>query len=617
MQNDLPNPLFDKVFIGTEFGTESDQPRSTGYKVHPFPTILALGIVLIELELGEDLADIQDEHSFASIKHKPYYVAQYLLKEVMKRFNLDSGLLRAAKFCIDRASFAHFEPLSTDTLLLNQDFVDTYYNSIVRPLEQDLVKGAFWTWEQVDQLTPPSLVQTGICKVFTKNPVRKRHGETLGFNTRRVLNGDQTAVAMSSLKESKDVILQSLKSSAHLHPAIGRTKTSEKPRSKLSECENAQSQPAHGGKQIISEGCSLSTEPERLPVTKKNRHSRPRSRDDFEVAIICALPREASAVHAHFEKHWEDDGGIYTYGKQHNDKNSYSVGSIGGHNVVLAHQERMGPVPAAKVATMCSMSFTNIKLALVVGICGGVPSPTPNEEILLGDVVISKGIVHYTFGRQDSDQFRRKATVEDQPGRPSGEILSLLVRLETDMHRRTLQTTIAGYLDDLDYGAHGTTKICYPGNGQDKLFEAKYCHRHQDESTICPTCVDGICDIARKSGCEKLKCDQQRLVRRSRQNQKNRPLVHFGLIASGETVLKSGIKREAIADEAKVIAFEMEGAGVWDSIPCVVIKGVCDYADSHKNKIWQDYAAMTAAASAKAFLQHWPTNTTLESEGLH
>ncbi|KAI1013599.1 hypothetical protein LB504_013194 [Fusarium proliferatum] len=49
----------------------------------------------------------------------------------------------------------------------------------------------------------------------------------------------------------------------------------------------------------------------------------------------------------------------------------------------------------------------------------------------------------------------------------------------------------------------------------------------------------------------------------------------------------------------------MEGAGVWDSFPCIVIKGACDYADSHKDKDWQRYAAATAAACAKAFLGFW------------
>jgi nucleoside phosphorylase len=52
-----------------------------------------------------------------------------------------------------------------------------------------------------------------------------------------------------------------------------------------------------------------------------------------------------------------------------------------------------------------------------------------------------------------------------------------------------------------------------------------------------------------------------------------------------------------------VIAFEMESAGAWDYLPTIVIKSVCDYADSHKNKEWQEYAAATAAACTKAFLE--------------
>jgi nucleoside phosphorylase len=46
----------------------------------------------------------------------------------------------------------------------------------------------------------------------------------------------------------------------------------------------------------------------------------------------------------------------------------------------------------------------------------------------------------------------------------------------------------------------------------------------------------------------------------------------------------------------------MEGAGIVNSFPCLVIRGICDYADSHKNKIWQKYAAAVAAAYAKLLL---------------
>jgi nucleoside phosphorylase len=72
--------------------------------------------------------------------------------------------------------------------------------------------------------------------------------------------------------------------------------------------------------------------------------------------------------------------------------------------------------------------------------------------------------------------------------------------------------------------------------------------------------------------------------------------------------MKSGEDRDHIASRDRVIAFEMEGAGVWENFPnSLVIKGVCDYADSHKSKIWQNYAAATAAAVTRGFLENWNT----------
>ncbi|KAJ5660828.1 uncharacterized protein N7484_000200 [Penicillium longicatenatum] len=80
-------------------------------------------------------------------------------------------------------------------------------------------------------------------------------------------------------------------------------------------------------------------------------------------------------------------------------------------------------------------------------------------------------------------------------------------------------------------------------------------------------------------------------------------------MASADTVMKSGEHRDKLAEKEGIIGLEMEGAGVWDNVPCVIIKGVCDYADSHKNKIWQDYAAAVAASCTKTFLDYWiPTN---------
>ena len=48
----------------------------------------------------------------------------------------------------------------------------------------------------------------------------------------------------------------------------------------------------------------------------------------------------------------------------------------------------------------------------------------------------------------------------------------------------------------------------------------------------------------------------------------------------------------------------MEAAGVMNTIPCLVIRGICGYADSHKNDVWQEYASATAAAYAKLLLRY-------------
>lgn len=100
-----------------------------------------------------------------------------------------------------------------------------------------------------------------------------------------------------------------------------------------------------------------------------------------------------------------------------------------------------------------------------------------------------------------------------------------------------------------------------------------------------------------------------------RVGKRDSPMIHFGLLASGDVVMKSGTHRDHIASDDKVLGFEMEGAGVWDNLPTIVIKSVCDYADSHKNKKWQGYAAATAASCAKAVLQQWraPDNLMVRS----
>jgi hypothetical protein len=91
------------------------------------------------------------------------------------------------------------------------------------------------------------------------------------------------------------------------------------------------------------------------------------------------------------------------------------------------------------------------------------------------------------------------------------------------------------------------------------------------------------------------------------------PYVHFGNIASSNQLQIFAVERNRVQREHDVICFEIEAAGVMYEYPCVVVRGICDYADSHKNKGWQNYAAATAAAYAKGLLSWIPAVDTTSS----
>jgi nucleoside phosphorylase len=337
----------------------------------------------------------------------------------------------------------------------------------------------------------------------------------------------------------------------------------------------------------------------------------PRDRRGFEIALICALPLEADCVQEVFDKFWEDEG--KKYGKAAGDANVYTPGVVGDHNVVLAYMPGMGVASAAAVAGSMRVSFPNIKLALVVGICGGMPYDTDGKEILLGDVIISQALIPYDFGRLYPEGFKRKTGVQETLGRPSPEIRAIQAKLGTNRYMQRMQKDIGTFLEEIEKKLPKTKP---PARENDILYHSSYVHQHH-ASAACE-CGEGdqICEAALKVACEDLGCENVMRVARNRLiDTTAQPVVHFGITGSGNTVMKSGQHRDQVAKADGIIAFEMEGAGVWDSFPSIVIKGVCDYADSHKRKGWQQYAAATAAACMKAFLVEWTPEERLTSPG--
>lgn len=267
--------------------------------------------------------------------------------------------------------------------------------------------------------------------------------------------------------------------------------------------------------------------------------------------------------------------------KQHGDDNEYTLGRIGVHDIIIAclPAGKMGNGPAAIVANNMQRTFP-IKFGLMVGVGGGVWSK--KDDIRLGDVVVSQptgahgGVVQWDFGKLGKDgEFQRTSSLD----KPPPVLLHALQELKTfDLTDGVDIEEALSHMVERKPRMGKTYR--YQGADRDQLFEASYDHDGGE------TCDD---------------CDPKLIIQRSSREDAT-PRMHYGNIASGNEVMKHGTTRDRIAKKEGIICFEMEAAGLMDNFRCIVIRGICDYADSHKNKTWQPYAAATAAAFARVLL---------------
>ncbi|KAH8728938.1 nucleoside phosphorylase domain-containing protein [Phaeosphaeriaceae sp. PMI808] len=302
---------------------------------------------------------------------------------------------------------------------------------------------------------------------------------------------------------------------------------------------------------------------------------RPR-REEYTVGWICALPVELAAAQEMLDEEHED------LERDDNDENLYSLGSIAGHNVVIVclPAGRIGNNPAAAVATQTRATFKGIRFGLMVGIGGGVPSA--EVDIRLGDVVVSQphqtfgGVVQYDAGKTTPSGFGRTGLLNAPPQ----ILLAAVARVRANEFRG--RSNLSEHLSKISC----IPKFQRKKAGPDVLFEAAYNHQGG------PTCD---------------KCSTDRQEARQPRDSEEEVVVHYGTIASGNQVMRDGRTRDRLSRElGGILCFEMEAAGLMHSFPCLAIRGICDYADSHKNKAWQAYAAGTAAACAKEMLSVIP-----------
>ncbi|USP80370.1 hypothetical protein yc1106_07644 [Curvularia clavata] len=316
--------------------------------------------------------------------------------------------------------------------------------------------------------------------------------------------------------------------------------------------------------------------------SKKQKRAEPRMqrqlrqlrREDYTVGWVCALSVElAAAMEMLDETH-----AVVSDNVGDSDENLYTLGSIAGHNVVIVclPAGHIGNNPAAAVATQLRTAFKGIQFGLMVGIGGGVPSACAN--IQLGDVVVSQphstfgGVVQYDFGRRTPNGLERIGSLNSPPQILLSAIST--IRASSMVNRSTLSDHLSILKRNRIFQR--------PRAGLDPLLKSAYNHEHNDT------------------------CSQCRVENHQPQSKRKRGaevMIHYGTIASGNQVMKDAAERDRISAELDgVLCFEMEAAGLMNRFPCLVIRGISDYADSHKNDKWQAHAAGTAAAYAKELL---------------
>jgi nucleoside phosphorylase len=340
-------------------------------------------------------------------------------------------------------------------------------------------------------------------------------------------------------------------------------------------------------------------------------HSTELTHNDYTVGWVCALPKEQTAATAMLDQEHPD------LPKPPNDHNTYTLGSIGKHNIVIAclPKGRYGINSAPTVAIRMVGTFPSIKVGLMVGIGGGIP-----PKIRLGDVVVSTpvdqypGVVQWDSGKAEKDgKFKRTGALNNPPS----ALLTALTKLETK--HEMAGSKIPQYLDDLKKNwPNLVPKYTRSASLKDPLLAPDNSHRSRSrwqllfsmlwEATLALLgyLLGWWAFASMDRGSKQVTSTTVSTAADGKQSRPGDMRVHYGLIASGNQVIKDANFRDRLNESlgGNVLCVEMEAAGLMNDFPCIVIRGICDYADSQKNKDWQEHAAAVAAACAKELLAY-------------
>jgi len=315
-----------------------------------------------------------------------------------------------------------------------------------------------------------------------------------------------------------------------------------------------------------------------LPLININMDRSP-SADSFTVGLIYIKPLEMAAITTMLDERFD------SVPTAHGDPNTYVLGRIGDHNVAVTGPARgdQGTTVTAQLVSSIRLTFPNITVGLLVGVGGGIPH-YPKHDVRLGDVVVGApewgpAVVQYDFGIKTEDGFEpTRGLALPQPP----QLVRQVVNHVEDKYCRQLEGEDDILKPHLDrFTKFPKLREYRRPTARDRLFQPTYVH---EQGTDCAN--------------HDARHEQIRKPRGSDHVQ-----IHYSTILSGNSLMMSAEERDRLsANHNNALCFEMGAAGLMAVFPCLVIRGICDYCDSHKNFGWQAYAAATAAAYAREFL---------------
>jgi nucleoside phosphorylase len=317
------------------------------------------------------------------------------------------------------------------------------------------------------------------------------------------------------------------------------------------------------------------------------------SPDSYTIAWIAALPIERAAAEAMLD---EEHAAPTGFTRHQTDTNVYTWGRMGEHNIVIASLAAgvYGTTSAATTASSLLASLPSIRVGFLVGIGGGIARPDEDRDIRLGDVVVSQpsgttgGVCQYDLIKAKSgDKRERKGFLKPPPT----VLLNAIASIQAYHERK--DSKVPSFLQEMLEKNPKMRKKSKQNPG--------YAHQSFENDRLFKASCDHV------AGLDCQGCDVDGEVQRDPRDTTN-PEIHYGIIASGNTLVKDAAMRDQIFADLyeDCICVEMEAAGLMNHFPCLVIRGICDYADSHKNDGWQRYASATAAAYTKELLEYVP-----------